>query len=570
MLELIADGRLAFNSRLPGFKLLDLQTTEGQNKSGTMTFTMPPQHPARDYFTSYRTVVELYEDGALRFRGRALYPDDDYYNCRTITCEGERGFLRDGIARPYLYQDTPAVIFAQALELYNASVDPWKRFTLGTVTVTDANDYIRFESTKAEDFLAFFDKLVERCGGYITFTDDGNGGRAINWLTEINTQSNQTIEFGSNLLEFARSGQSPDLYTAILPYGAQLENVTTSDPAPDDEPESGDETETQAEDTPEGETPTETEVQPGRVTISSVTEDGADFIQDDEAVALRGVIMATVTWDDVTEPENLLAKARKWLAEHRQAITSLQLTAADLSRLGHNIDGYHVGDRVRVLSKPHQVDDYFQLTDRTVDWLNPAGGKISLGKTRASLAGADVAGDRESMNALDKVKHEITADYKTNVALAIQAATLTLSSLIQQTSESIMLQVAETYATDDAVVALVQSQITQLADSIEFTFTKLQTQVEEIDGETRTTFAEWEKYIRFENGDIVLGEAGNEITLRLENDRIRFLDGGAEVAYISNKQLYITDAHFLNSLRVGRFAFLPRQNGNLSLVKVGD
>lgn len=569
MLELIADGRLAFNSRLPGFKLLDLQTTEGQNKSGTMTFTMPPQHPARDYFTSYRTVVELYEDGALRFRGRALYPDDDYYNNRTITCEGERGFLRDGIARPYLYQDPPAVIFAKALELYNASVDPWKRFTLGTVTVTDANDYIRFESTKAEDFLAFFDKLVERCGGYITFTDDGNGGRAINWLAEINTQSNQVIEFSSNLLEFARSGQSPDLYTAILPYGAQLENVTTSDPAPDDEPESGDETETQAEDTPEGETPAETEVQPGRVTISSVTEDGADFIQDDEAVALRGVIMATVTWDDVTEPENLLAKARKWLAEHRQAITSLQLTAADLSRLGHNIDGYHVGDRVRVLSKPHQVDDYFQLTDRTVDWLNPAGGKISLGKTRASLAGADVAGDRESMNALDKVKHEITADYKTNVALAIQAATLTLSSLIQQTSESIMLQVAETYATDDAVVALVQSQITQLADSIEFTFTKLQTQVEEIDGETRTTFAEWEKYIRFENGDIVLGEAGNEITLRLENDRIRFLDGGAEVAYISNKQLYITDAHFLHSLRVGRFAFLPRENGNLSLVKVG-
>jgi hypothetical protein len=310
-------------------------------------------------------------------------------------------------------------------------------------------------------------------------------------------------------------------------------------------------------------------VQPGRVTISSVTENGADFIQDDEAVALRGVIMATVTWDDVTEPENLLAKARKWLAEHRQAITSLQLTAADLSRLGHNIDGYHVGDRVRVLSRPHQVDDYFQLTDRTVDWLNPAGGKISLGKTLASLAGADVVGDRESMNALDKVKHEITADYKTNVALAIQAATLTLSSLIQQTSESIMLEVAETYATDTAVVALVQSQITQLADSISFTFTQLQTQVEEIDGEARTTFAEWEKYIRFDNGDIILGETGNEITLRIENDRIRFLDGGAEVAYISNKQLYITDAHFLNSLRIGRFAFLPRENGNLSLVKVG-
>lgn len=561
MLELIADGRPVYNNRLPDYKLLGLQTTHGLNKSGTASFIMPPAHPAYNLFVSKKTVVELYEDGVLRFRGRALYPDDDFYNRRTITCEGERGFLRDGIARPYLYQDTPAAIFTQALELYNASVDPWKRFTLGQVTVTDPNDYVRLESTQAEDFLAFFDKLVERCGGYITFTDDGNGGRAMNWLEKIGTQSNQTIEFGRNLLEFARSGQSPDLYTAILPYGAQLEQVQAS--TGDTETEPGTDTETEPGTDQQGVT------QPTRVTIASVTEDGADFIQDDEAVALRGIIMATVTWDDVTEPANLLAKAQQWLAEHRLAITSLQLTAADLSKLGRNIDSYHVGDRVPVLSKPHNVDEYFQLTDRTVDWLNPAGGKISLGKTQTSLTGADVAGDRKSQSALEKVKHEVTADYKTNIAAAIQEATLTLSSLIQQTSDSILLQVAETYATDDAVVSLVQSQITQLADSISFTFTQLQTQVEEIDGETRTTFAEWEKYIRFDNGDIILGETGNEITLRIENDRISFMDGGAEVAYISNKQLYITDAHFLNSFRVGRFAFLPRQNGNLSLVKVG-
>lgn len=567
MLELYADGKLVYNNRLPDYKLLGLQTTEGLNKSGTASFIMPPGHPAYNDFVSHKTLVTFYEDGALRFRGRSLYPADDFYNRRTITCEGERGFLRDGIARPYLYQDTPAAIFTAALELYNASVDPWKRFTLGVVTVTDPNDYIRLESSNPETFLAFLDKLVERCGGYITFTDDGNGGRAINWLTEIGTQSNQAIEFGSNLLEFSRSGQSPDLYTAILPYGAQLSTGTSYDVTePETDPDTGTETEQETETEPD----VQGVVKPTRVTIASVTEDGADFIQDDEAVALRGLIMATVTWDDVTEPINLLAKARQWLAEHRLAVTSLQLTAADLSRLGRDIDSYHVGDRVQVVSNPHRVNDYFQLTDRTVDWLDAAGGKISLGKTQTSLTGADVAGDRKGQSALEKVKHEVTADYKTNIATAIQEATLTLSSLIQQTSESIMLRVAETYATGDDVTALVQSQITQLSDSISFTFTQLQTKVEEIDGETRTTFAEWEKYIRFDNGDIILGETGNEITLRIENDRISFLDGGAEVAYISDKQLFITDAHFLHSLRVGRFAWLPRANGNLSLVKVGD
>ena len=58
--------------------------------------------------------------------------------------------------------------------------------------------------------------------------------------------------------------------------------------------------------------------------------------------------------------------------------------------------------------------------------------------------------------------------------------------------------------------------------------------------------------------------------IRIENDRIGFLDDGAEVAYLSNKKLTVTDGQFLNSLRVGAFAWVPRANGNLSLVKVSD
>lgn len=530
--QLFADGALIYDHRLEGRKLLGLKSTEGLNKSGTAEFIMPPGHPHYNKFTSYKTIVALYEDGALRFRGRALYPADDIYNRRTIICEGERGFFRDAIIRPYLYQDPPEAIFADALAQYNAQVDEFKRFTLGVVTVTDSNDYVRLESSSAQKFSEFIDKLVERCGGYVTFSDNAEGGRQVNWLAEIGTQSDQAIEFGENLLEYSRSGQSDDLATAILPYGAQLEDGT-------------------------------------RVTIASVTEDGADWIQDDEAVALRGFIMTTETWDDVTTPENLLTKARKRLAERKLAVTSLQLSAADLSRYDKSVGSYHVGDRVPVRSKPHNVDDFFQLTDRTIDWLNPSGGNISLGKTQTSLTGSDVAGDRNSASAMDKVKHEITTDYTNGIAAAVRETTLTLSSLIQQTSESIMLEVSETYAKGDDVTSLLESRITQLADSISFEFSQLETKVDEVDGELRTQYTELIKYVRIVNGDLVLGESGNEITLHLENDRISFLDAGAEVAYISHRQLYITDAHFLNSLRLGRFAWIPRSNGNLSLVKVG-
>lgn len=403
MIEVYADGQLVYSNRLPEYKVLGLQTTTGLNKSGTATIILPPGHPAYNSFVSKKTVVTLLDDGVLQFRGRVLYPVDDLYNRRTITCEGERGFFRDIIARPYLYETSPAEIFAQALARYNAEADSFKRFTLGTVTVTDTNDYVRFESTTAENFGEFFDKLVERCGGYITFSDDGKGGRAVNWLEEVGTESDQAIEFGVNMLDFSRSGQSDDLATAVLPYGAQLEDGT-------------------------------------RVGISSITPDGSDYIKDDQAVALRGFIMAVVTWDDVTEPANLLTKAQKWLDQHRLAVTSLQLSAADLAKLGRNVGTYGIGDQVPVRSKPHSLDDRFQLTDRTTNWLDPAGGSVTLGKTSTSLTGADV----QLQQSMGHIKVEIINTAKVNAGAVVKEAEQRLTSKIEQLADSITLEVSGT------------------------------------------------------------------------------------------------------------------------------
>lgn len=534
MIQVYADGRLIFDSRLDDYTLLGLTVTTGLNKSGTAEIIMPPGHPAYNSFVSYRTVVTIYQDSALLFRGRALYPADDFYKCRTITCEGERGFLRDGIIRPYLYQDSPANIFTHVIGLYNAQVDEFKRFEVGDVSVTDPNNYIRLESESAEPFAEVLDKLVDRVGGYITFNfDEAGERRVINWLEEIGTQSGQPIEFGENLLDYAQSGETENLATVLVPYGAVRDDGT-------------------------------------RVDITTVTAAGEDYIQDEEAVALRGVIVATETWDDVTEPANLLAKAQRWLNEHKLAITSLKLTAVDLSRMDRSIDGMHVGDRVRVISKPHGLDEYFQLTDREVDLLGDDSSEVTLGKTAASLVGADVARDRSSATALARTKAEVVAGYKADIAAIEQGGDQYLATLMQQTSDSIMLEVSETYVTDGEVTSMVASNYEQLNDSFTFEFNELRTYVDDVDGAQRTFYDEQRRYIRFEDGDILLGEEGNELLLRLQNDRISFLDDGTEVAYISNRQLYVTDAHFIHSARIGQFELLPRANGNLSMVKGAD
>lgn len=533
MIEVLADGVTVYNSRLTDYALLGLKVTNALNKGGTAEITMPPGHPAYGAFVNYKTIVEIYRAGDLLFRGRALYPEDDFYNRRTITCEGERCFLQDAVMRPYLYQDNPAAIFPDVIGIYNAQVEQPKQFQVGEVTVTDPNDYIRLESESAEQVGATIDKLVARCGGYIVFTTNPEGQRVINWYASLGYRSAQAIEFGENLLDFTRTQASTDLATRIIPYGAKDEET--------------------------GE----------RVTIRSVNDD-QDFIEDQEAVALRGVIARPVYWDDVTEPVNLLTKAQQYLATSKMIITTLELSAVDLSVLDRNIDSYRVGDTVQVKSKPHGVDDEFQLTQRTYDLLDPSQDKVTMGKDMATLTGASVAGDKEAAGQLDRVQTSIKADYQLNIAQAVKQAETTLASLIEQTAAAIRLEVSETYAENDEVKSYISTTLTQLSDSFNFEFAKLQAEVEENDAEAREQFEVIRKYIRFDNGDILLGEEGNELTLRIENDRISFLDGGAEVAYLSNKKLYVLDGHFLNSLRIGKFAFLPRENGNLSLVKVGE
>ena len=532
MIQLYVDGKLIYDSRIEATALLGLQAQLGLNKGGAATIVLPPDHPAYGSFTSYRSVVEIYRDGVLRFRGRALYPTDDFTLKRTITCEGERCFLRDGIHKPYTYNDTPANIFTQVMGLYNAQVEAFKQFVVGTIDGI-STDAIVLESEEAETFSATVDKLVELCGGHIVFTTNGSGQRVINWYGEIGYSNRQMIEFGENLVDFSRTTANSDLATVIIPYGAKDE--TTGD----------------------------------RLTIKSVNGE-LDYIKDEEAIRKRGYICKAVYWDEIVTPDALLVKAQQYLNDSKELVVSLELTAIDLSLLDKSIDSFMIGDVIKVRSKPHGIaDQFFQLTEQSIDFLHPQNDRIVLGKNLSSLTGADVTNARKNDDSLKRLNRAIRADYNVNTDAIIEESKMELSSLIQQTSEALMFEVAEQYATQGDVQEAIRTTMTQLSDSFEFLFTELRTTVDANDADARAQFTELQKYVRFENGNIILGEAGNEITLRLENDRIAFLDDGAEVAFFANKHLTVKDASFLNSMRIGAFAFIPRDNGNLSLVKVG-
>lgn len=142
---------------------------------------------------------------------------------------------------------------------------------------------------------------------------------------------------------------------------------------------------------------------------------------------------------------------------------------------------------------------------------------------------------------------------------------------IAKTADEIVLTVSEQYALKsdtDRLVSEISTQIEQTNEDVTIRFNQFSADIEDIVNGTDAEFELIRKYIRFVDGSIMLGEMGNELELKISNDRISFLQDNVEVAYFSDNKLYVTDGHFINSLQLGEFAFIPRANGNLSFKKL--
>lgn len=156
---------------------------------------------------------------------------------------------------------------------------------------------------------------------------------------------------------------------------------------------------------------------------------------------------------------------------------------------------------------------------------------------------------------------------------SLRKETTTQSTNILQTCKELVSTATETCIREDAFEeyqSLVSTRFEQTANDFKMQFTSVQSSIDSVNADLQEKYGERVKYIRFVDGDIVLGEDGNSLTLTIENDRLTFKQDNKEVAYFAYNKLYIVDAEFISSLRVGKFAYVPGANGNLSFRKVGS
>lgn len=354
MYRVYCDGLTLYNDKLENLRLLNPAVELEENKTGAFSFGLLPDHPCYNLIHKLKSLITVYQDDYLLFRGRVLDDTIGWHKQKTVTCEGELSFLIDSIQRPYDYSGTVAGYLNLLITRHNEQVEESKWFTVGNVTVTDANDYIvRSNIDHTDTWNELQKKLIDLLGGYIVVRHEGNTSY-IDYLQDINLLSPQAITFGKNLLDLKRIRKGADIGTVVVPLGAKLLDAE------------GKETDT-------------------RLTITSVNN-GLDYIVDEEAQAQYGSIVKTVIFDDVTEPQNLLTKGKAHLAQLVNLPETVELTAVDLATVGTAFSSFHIGTQVRVTSQPHGINQLFRVSKLSISLLNPAANKLTLGGTLDTLS----------------------------------------------------------------------------------------------------------------------------------------------------------------------------------------
>ena len=140
-----------------------------------------------------------------------------------------------------------------------------------------------------------------------------------------------------------------------------------------------------------------------------------------------------------------------------------------------------------------------------------------------------------------------------------------VNSNIEQTGEAIKSSVYEkVYLKDDVdtLLSSVNTEVEQTKTSWQITFNQLVKQLNDYSDGSDAAFDEIRKYIRFEDGNILLGNSSSPLILRIRNDRIQFLQNGYEVAYISDQRMYNTTCEIINQLRIADSAWTVETNSN--------
>lgn len=549
-------------------KIIDGKITDEKNAISSMTFEIYPNNPVYETIQEYSTKIEVYNTakGRYEFKGRVLQVspsmDEDGSVYKSVVCESGLGYLNDSV-QPY----TPETYYEGdqnrnglqefidlLLENHNSQVEENKRIYRGVVDITayETTEGIYKGLNYETTWECIKSKLIDVYGGEIQLRET-NGVRYLDYKNSIGTTRATMIELSKNMVRASLSPNSSGIITRLIPLGSKLSVTTT------ETDEDGNVTETT----------TETEE---RLTIGSVNG-GVDYIEDSTAIMTYSIIYGTHEWDDVSDPNNLLNKAEDWLAANNYIPVTNSIDALDLSQIGLDIDDFVLYDKYPVKNSLIGLDSTLEIVKKVTNINEPYLSSFDMGESVVSQMDSILKNAQQVISAQEKNDKNATEIKNINNSIRVYVDS-SVSSAVSQSAESIQASVERATVSKsdyDMFTETVRNILSMDADGTTMLFQTINEAINDVNNSAQTNYNNILKYIRFVDGSIILGKEGNQLTLTIENGQILFKYNGV------TKSLWQPNDFEVGNIKVkvneraqfGNFAFIPRSDGSLSLLKVG-
>ena len=517
------------------------------DKAGEMSFLLQPEHPYVDKLRKMSGVVELTDGATPIYRGRITRDTIDFYGVHTVETEGLLACLNDSIIEPFAYpedftedtgyQEAAAsgnvveYLFYWLLGQHNAQVSVEQQLKPGTCTVTDPNNYITRSSTDYQTTMeAIRGKLFgSSLGGHLLIRYEADGNY-LDYYADLPLTNTQPVEFAANLLDLTTELDGTDIYTAILPLGkdgltiAELSDTDLTDDL----------------------------VKNGKIIYSK------------SGIAAHGRITRCIKWDDVTVPANLQTKAKAALADNGLAMPeTITVRAVDLG-WQDAVQHFRVGRMTLLASTPHGYRASYPLLELSPDILDPGNTQITMGATRATYTGTQIEEDRRRDEETNRREENIKEDTRQQLDQVIRSTSQQITDL-QRNVDSIILSALERYVETgdfESYKEEVSTKLSVLTDQLSIDITRITERIDDVDGDLQSKYSEITKAFRFTSEGLIIGESGNEILLRLDNDVLQFVRNNTPELQITAEGVEAMRIK-VSILCIGNVVWMEDENGDV-------
>ncbi len=471
--------------------------------------------------------------------------------------------------------------FRWILSQHNAQVTAEQQIKPGVVTVSDPNNYIARSSEEyATAMTTISDKLIKSSLGgnlLIRYEDDGN---YLDYYAALPLTNTQTVKFAENLLDLSSETDGADIYTAILPEGKDgltIGNLPDGD-LTDDLVKSGKviysksgvatygritrhikwddvtvaanlQTKAKAALADNGLSMPETitckavdlgwqegiqHFRVGRMTALVSTPHGysasyplmelaPDILDPGNTQITLGSTRRTFTGSQIDAVRKAEESTSQVRTDLNKKIEDIELTPGPPGPAG--ADGKDGAAGVSVTNT--DVEYYLSTSDTELSggtW-QPTAPTITDGTYLWSRTKITYSDGQTAYTGAYCISKAMAESAKPQIDQLSQTTHQQITDL-QQNVNSIILSALENYVqTGDfgSYKEEVSTKLSVLTDQLGIDITKVTERIDKVDGDLQSKYSEITKAFRFTDEGLFIGETGNEILLRLDNDVLQFV-----------------------------------------------